>query len=416
MGETLKGCEKVKLSRKLALTLRIVAVLALGAALVPVLSTLAQAQTDPPIATINSPASGGTYYVGEVVPTSFSCADGADDPGDPITCSDSNGSTSGSGHLDTAAPGPHTYTVTATDAVGTGIPASITYTVAGVPIATINSPASGGTYYVGEVVPTSFSCADGADDPGDPITCSDSNGSTSGSGHLDTAAPGPHTYTVTATDAVGTGIPASITYTVAGVPIATINSPASGGTYYVGEVVPTSFSCADGADDPGDPITCSDSNGSTSGSGHLDTAAPGPHTYTVTATDAVGTGIPASITYTVAGVPIATINSPASGGTYYVGEVVPTSFSCTEGTDGPGLASCDDNNGTNTASGGSGTLDTSSPGHLTCTVTATSNDTGTGTASITYTVVTPPSPPPTTIIQTAPFSNSMTLIKSRVVH
>ena len=46
-------------------------------------------------------------------------------------------------------------------------------------------------------------------------------------------------------------------------------------------------------------------------------------------------------------------------------------------------------------------------------MTATSADTGIGTASITYTVVTPITPPtPTTIIQTAPFSNSTTPTKS----
>jgi len=43
----LKGRENMKLSRKLALTLRVAAVLALGAALVPILSTPAQALPDP---------------------------------------------------------------------------------------------------------------------------------------------------------------------------------------------------------------------------------------------------------------------------------------------------------------------------------------------------------------------------------
>ena len=407
----------MKLSRKLALTLRVASTIALGTVLVPILAAPAQAQPDP-TATISSPATGGTYYVGQVVATTFSCTEGTGGPG-LASCDDNNGTNTasgGSGTLDTSSPGHFTYTVTATSNDTETGPASITYTVADLPTATISSPATGGTYYVGQVVATTFSCTEGTGGPG-LASCDDNNGTNTasgGSGTLDTSSPGHFTYTVTATsNDTGTG-PASITYTVADLPTATISSPVTGGTYYVGQVVATTFSCTEGTGGPG-LASCDDNNGTNTasgGSGTLDTSSPGHFTYTVTATSNDTETGPASITYTVADLPTATISSPATGGTYYVGQVVATTFSCTEGTGGPGLASCDDNNGTNTASGGSGTLDTSSPGHFTYTVTATSNDTETGPASITYTVVTPPPPPPTTITQTAPFSNSTTLIKS----
>ena len=88
--------------------------------------------TTPPTATIGSPASGGTYTVGQVVATSFQCSPGTNTV--LSSCRDSNGvsgSQNGSitGSLNTATPGVYTYTATATDGDGKTATASITYTV-----------------------------------------------------------------------------------------------------------------------------------------------------------------------------------------------------------------------------------------------------------------------------------------------
>lgn len=175
-------------------------------------------EADPPTATIVSPSSGGVYALNQVVDTSFHCAEGQGGSG-LQSCTDSNGSTSGSGHLDTSTAGEHTYTVKAVSYDGQVGTASIQYLVAAPPHVQILSPANGSTYVVGQTVATTFECSDSDV----AITsCTDQNGASAtaltaggvvGSGHLNTSAPGTFTYTVTG-QAAGQTSTASISYTV----------------------------------------------------------------------------------------------------------------------------------------------------------------------------------------------------------
>jgi hypothetical protein len=117
----------------------------------------------------------------------------------------------------------------------------------------------------------------------------------------------------------------------------------------------------------------------------------GSDSFTYRATDPAGNYAEATVALNVAGPPSAAISSPPAGGTYLVGQAVPTVFSCSEGAGGTGLSSCNDSGGATSVSGGSGHLDTSSVGDRTYTVTAVSKSGLTNSTSIDYSVVPQPS-------------------------
>jgi hypothetical protein len=119
----------------------------------------------------------------------------------------------------------------------------------------------------------------------------------------------------------------------------------------------------------------------------------GGDSFTYQAADPTGNYATAQVTLSVAAPPSASISTPAGGGTYAVGQSVPTGFSCSEGAGGTGLSSCNDSGGTKTASGGAGHLDTATLGAHAYTVTAVSKDGLTGSSSIGYTIVPALQPP-----------------------
>jgi len=167
-----------------------------------------------------------------------------------------------------------------------------------------------------------------------------------------------------------------------GAPSAEIGSPAGGGIYSIGQAIATSFSCTDAAFAPG-VASCTDSNGSSTGSGLLSTQTVGSHTYTVMATSKDGQTAKARISYTVAGAPSVQVSSPVSGATYTRGQVVGAGYRCQEGADGPGIASCAG------AVAAGMPIDTSTLGAHSFVVNAISADGQRATAMVSYTVALP---------------------------
>jgi hypothetical protein len=331
-----------------------------------------------PTASIATPVDGAYYAVGQAVGSSFTCTEGAGGPGIQ-SCLDSDGDPSGTA-LDTSSPGGRGISVTATSQNGQMGTASAGYTVAAAPTASIATPADNQTYAQGQVVATTFSCAEGTAGPG-LASCKDSNDANGPNGALDTSTTGAKTYTITATSQDGQTRTRQISYTVAGAPSASVATPAAGAAYAQGQTIASSFSCADGASGPG-IATCRDQDGRASG-GAIDTAAPGPHDFTVTSTSTSGQTRTKQVLYTVAAGPSAAIFTPADNATFTQGQVVGVIFFCADGANGPGLASCKDSNG---ADAPNGALDTSTPGTRSYTVTATSSGGQTATKQISYTV------------------------------
>ena len=131
-------------------------------------------------------------------------------------------------------------------------------------------------------------------------------------------------------------------------------------------------------------------NGTASLSGTPAAGSGGVYHLTITAGNGVSPNASQSFTLTVQAPPTVAIKTPAASAAYARGQFVPSSFSCSEGAAGPGIASCVDQQGR--ASGAP--LDTATAGAHTFTATATSKDGLSASKTVSYAVQAPAPPPP----------------------
>lgn len=169
-------------------------------------TVISNAPTDrtAPVISVSSPAEGQHYAQNEVVVSAFSCNDGSG--GGVATCA-------GPSMIDTTTLGSRTFSVSTTDLAANKATKIIHYIVDKVippadsvpPTISIANPVPGQHFRLGQIVTSSFSCAD---------TGGSGVAECFGSRVVDTSILGAQTFTVTATDKAGNSASRSVDYFV----------------------------------------------------------------------------------------------------------------------------------------------------------------------------------------------------------
>ena len=153
--------------------------------------------TIPPVVSIESPRPDALYAIDQIVNASYTCTD----EGGVATCA---GPVASGEAIDTSFAGPHKFTVTATDAAGNASRSSVSYTVLEPPAIVVLSPREP-IYELGSTVLAQYTCGSSA------VTCV---GGVANGAPIDTSTPGFHSFSITATDAVGSSTTELVMYLV----------------------------------------------------------------------------------------------------------------------------------------------------------------------------------------------------------
>ena len=315
-GEAANGARHA-ITRRFSTVRTLTRLVLLAALAALVTAPAAVADTDPagPQIEIAQPADGEGFYQGQKVQAGYGCFPGT--AGWPVIACD--GDIPLGEYLDTSSVGTHTFTVHALDYAGAEAAVTHTYTVFDVipPTATITTPAAGAEYPVGSELYASYSCDDG---PGGSAIAG-CIGTYPVGYPLPTSQAGTYTFKVDAFDAAGNHGTASATYRIVDrtPPQITIQAPADGAHYSVGETVVSSYSCHDDVD--GSRVTCKATP--------FDPT-PGMHVFRVDSVDSSGNVASVSVTYYVwyafDGFYSPLVAEP-SAATLRAGDTVPAKFS-----------------------------------------------------------------------------------------
>jgi hypothetical protein len=259
------------------------------AALVGAVPGAAWADGDGPEAHIANPPDGWMYPQGAKDQFAFYCTSATSFV---VSC---EGSQPLGSLLDTSTAGPHTVSVTATDFEGRQSTTTATYTVFDItpPHVDFRTPADGATYDLGADLTYDYSCADDSGGLGIQACIAD----LPSGAPFDTHRLGTFTFEVYAVDWANNITHQSVTYTIADrtPPAITLDTPADGAAYTLGQDVRASYSCDDGPNGSG----MNGCKGDLPSFTPLDTSTLGARTFSVTAYDRAGNVAHVSHSYSV---------------------------------------------------------------------------------------------------------------------
>lgn len=364
-------------------------------------------ENSPPTVTISSPAEGATTVSGD--PVSFGGS--AEDVEDGDLTSSIQWSSSLDGGIGSGASltrndlsvGTHVITATVTDSGGAQGTQSVSITVSALnaaPVVTINRPVEGEVYASGQIVTFNASALDAEDGSRSAsirwTSSIDGAIGVGGSFSKSNLTIGSHLITATVLDTKGLAGSATVNITVIAntAPVVTITSPLEGSTTVLGQKV----SFAGSALDAEDGSRTSSLRWTSSIDGLIGTGSSftktnlslGTHVITATATDLGALQGSSSVTIVVgenAG-PVVTINGPADGSNFALGQPITFTGTAVDLQDGDRTSSLKWTSSINGSIGKGGTFSKSSLSAGTHVITATAADrTGKiGSASITITV------------------------------
>ncbi|HTZ86662.1 MAG TPA: hypothetical protein VMB05_08340, partial [Solirubrobacteraceae bacterium] len=266
--------------------------------------TVSYTVSAPPTVSITTPAEGAKYSQGQVVNAAYSCSEGAGGPGLKPGSEGCSGTVANGSAIDTSTGGEHKFTVTASSQDGLTASKTVSYTVATAPSVSITTPSEGAKYNEGQVVAAAYSCSEGAGGPGLKPGSEGCSGPVANGSAIDTATPGEHKFTVTANSQDGLTASRTVSYAVIAPPSVSITAPVDGAAYLPGQVVNAAYSCSEGAGGPGLKPGSEGCSGPVANGSAIDTATPGGHSFSVTATSADGQSTTSTVSYTVIAPPI----------------------------------------------------------------------------------------------------------------
>jgi hypothetical protein len=241
---------------------------------------------DAPVIEIFSPEDGGVYHPLASPVALYQCSSFVSYV---VSC---EGDVPFGQELNFSTSGTHTFTVRAVDLDGRTATKTVSYEVLDVepPQIDLRTPSDGGSYELGADLTIDYSCSD--PDGGGIALC---DGSLPDGAPLDTSQAGTHRFSVIAVDNAGHMTQSIATYTIVDrrPPRIEIGSP-SPRTYPIDTAASAFYYCWS----PGSVwiVSCT---GTVPNGDRIPAASVGPHTFTVTATDANGKTTTSSVAYVV---------------------------------------------------------------------------------------------------------------------